>query len=183
MIRLFVGLDLPEPLRQSLALLSGGIPNARWEPAENLHVTLRFVGELEEPLAQALHDELDRIDARSFALTIAGFDAFARGHQAHTLWARVENNDGLSHLRDRIEAACVRLGLTPETRKFTPHVTVARLRGAPIHRLQDFLARNALFHAGPLPIRRFILFQSRLGRGGAVYTQEAEYWLNDPDLV
>lgn len=183
MIRLFVGLDIPDELRQRLALLSAGIPKARWEPPENMHVTLRFVGEVEEPVAEVLHDELEQIEAASFALTLAGFDHFSRGHQAHTLWAKVEKAPALLHLRERIEAACVRIGLAPETRKFTPHVTIAKLKGAPVHRIQDFLALHALFRAGPYDVRKFVLFQSHLGRGGALYTQEAEYWLRDDDMV
>ena len=127
MIRLFVGLELPAEVRERLRLLLSGIPYARWTPAENLHLTLRFIGEVDEVQAEAAHDALLGVDAAGFELTIRGCGAFDGGHRAQTLWAGVDRCDGLAHLHDKVEAAVVRAGLAPERRIFSPHITLARV--------------------------------------------------------
>lgn len=177
MIRLFVGLALPEIQRERLAALGGGIPNARWVAPETMHLTLRFIGEVDEGAGQDIHEALSALRAPAFTYELAGFDVFGGNSRAHTLWVGVERNPALIRLRDRVETAVVRLGLPPDPRKFSPHVTVARLRGVPVSRLKGFLAGNGLFHSGPIPCDRFTLFSSHLGRNGASYTAEAEYAL------
>lgn len=180
MIRLFVGLEPPAGVTERLAALSAGIPNARWVAPENMHVTLRFVGNVDEALAAELDAALAELKAPEFAFELAGFDTFSRGRDAHTLWAGVEKAPPLAHLRHKVEATAVRLGLPPEPRRFSPHVTVARLKAAPEAPLQDFLVRNALFRAGPVPCPHFTLFSSHLGRSGASYAAEARYPLHSP---
>lgn len=179
MIRLFVGVELPAEVRQRLAALGGGIPNARWVPEENLHLTLRFIGNVDEGVADEIAEALGQIGAPPFAITLAGFDTFKSGRHPHALWVGVERQPALSHLRDKVESVAVRCGLEPERRKFTPHVTVARLKDpAPPDRLQRFLAENGLFKAGPFPVEHFTLFSSHLSRNGAIYTVEATYGLD-----
>lgn len=180
MIRLFVGIALPDLLRERLAALGGGLPNARWVAPENLHLTLRFIGEVDEATGHEIHEALAAVRAPAFFFELAGFDLFGSGSRAHTLWAGVERNPPLAHLREKIESALVRLGLPPDTRKFSPHVTVARLNNVPAGRLRGFLAGNGLFRSGPVPCDRFTLFSSHLGRNGASYAAEAEYTLEGP---
>lgn len=175
MIRLFTGLSLPDDLRERLSAMQAGIPTARWVPPENLHITLRFIGEVDEPMAQAIHESLGEIHDPAFAITIQGIGLFDSGHRAHTLWAGVEKTPPLLHLRDKIESALVRLGLDPEGRKYSPHVTLAKLKGAPASKIQDFLHQYSLFQAGPIEVGRFVLFSSQLGRGHPIYTAEADY--------
>jgi 2'-5' RNA ligase len=175
MIRLFVGIELAEDVRQELAALCAGVPNARWVSPESLHVTLRFIGEVDQGVAQDVHDRLSDLQAPSFALALAGVGTFGSGRHPHTLWVGVERSAELEHLRDKVESAVVRAGLTPEARKFSPHLTLARFREAPGPRLGDFLGRHALFRLPPLTVGHFTLFSSHLGRGGAVYAAEAEY--------
>lgn len=175
MIRLFVGIELPEVVRARLAAFAGGIPNVRWIAPENIHLTLRFIGEVDEDVGHDVDEALAAVAAPAFAFELAGFDTFGNGRRAHTLWAGVERNPALVHLRDKVESALVRVGLAPETRKFSPHVTIARLNDAPVGRLKDFLARNGLFRSGPIPCDRFVLFSSHLGRSGATYAVEADY--------
>lgn len=174
MIRLFVGLPLPAELATRLEALGGGIPGARWIEARNLHVTLRFIGEVDEGMAAEIDETLAQLQAPGFSLTLDGFGTFGRTRPNH-LWAAVEKAPELLHLQAKVEAALARLGLVPEGRKYLPHVTLARFKDAPVGRIQDFIARNSPFHGGPWPVDHFVLFSSHLGRAGAEYQAEAEY--------
>lgn len=175
MLRLFVGLPLSSDIADRLDRLAAGIPNARWVDSANLHVTLRFIGEVAEGVAHDIHEALERIRAPAFAVEVGGLGAFESGRRPHTLWVGVERAPALTHLRDKVESAVVRAGLAPEPRRFAPHVTIARLKDAPARRVSEFLAGHGLFRAGTLQADRFVLFSSRLGHGGPVYTAEAEY--------
>lgn len=174
MIRLFAGLGLPAEVAARLVSLGGGIPNARWVEARNLHVTLRFIGEVEEGLAAEIDEELAQLSAPAFDLSLTGFGTFGRSTPNH-LWAAVDKAPGLLHLQAKVEAALSRLGLVPEGRKYLPHVTLARFKDPPVARVQDFIARNSPFAAGPWPVDHFIMFRSHLGRSGAEYEALAEY--------
>lgn len=174
MIRLFVGLSLPDELARRLETLGGGIPGSRWIEARNLHVTLRFIGEVDEGLAAEIDETLAEIRAPAFELCLDGFGTFGRSKPNH-LWAAVDKVPALLHLQAKIEAALARLGLVPEGRKYLPHVTLARFKDPPVPRVQDFIARNSPFHAGPWPVERFVLFSSHLGRNGAEYEAVADY--------
>ena len=178
-MRLFVALDLPWTLRQRLASLAGlGIPGARWVPPENYHLTLRFIGETPRYLAEEIDLALAALKAREFALTLAGVGTFAKGGRPPALWVGVERNPSLDHLRGKIETALQRVGLEPERRRFQPHVLLARLDGATEAKLASFVQAHNLLRAGPVWIRQFALFSSRLGNGPPVYDVEAEYDLS-----
>lgn len=174
MIRLFVGLPLPAEVADELGAKASGVPGARWVAPRNMHVTLRFIGEVEEGLAQEIHDGLSELDCPGFDLILSGFGFFG-SRQPHALWAGVEKTPGLVHLRDKVESCVVRLGLDPEPRKFTPHVTLARLKDTPPSRVQDFLSAHSPYQAGPFPVEAFTLFRSHLGRGGAEYEALESY--------
>lgn len=175
MVRLFVGLDFPETVRMRLASLAGGVPGARWVPAESMHLTLRFIGEVPDSHLDDIDMALSRITAPRLDLTLDGVGQFGMGAKARVLWAGVERSDNLAFLQSKVESALVRAGLGAEDRKFAPHVTLARLKDAPQHRVIRFLQDNALFRAGPLRIDHFVLFQSFLGREGSVYRPLREY--------
>ena len=174
MIRLFVGIDLPAEIRATLSALEIGLPGAHWVPEDNLHLTLRFIGEVSEAEAHDLHDGLTGVRAPAFALTIAGIGLFETGQRPHTLWASVAKCDALLRLQGKIESALVRAGCEREGRKFTPHITLARLRGTSMERLRPLLAAHALVRA-ETKVDRFTLFSSQLGGGDPIYTPEAEY--------
>lgn len=177
MIRLFVGIALPPAVKSLLGGLGSGIPNARWTPPDNLHVTLRFIGEVDEPTAELVHASLSGIHAPAFDLALSGCGAFAAGHRTHTLWAGVAPTAALLHLQDKVERAVVRAGLDPERRKYQPHVSLARLKTAPAGRIQAFIAGHNLLSA-VVRVESFVLFSSRLGHDAPVYTAEAEYRLD-----
>tara|TARA_R110000868_G_scaffold170440_5_gene405710 strand:+ start:174 stop:710 length:537 start_codon:yes stop_codon:yes gene_type:complete len=178
MIRLFVGLQLPEYVAARLQLLCNGLPGARWVEPANMHVTLRFIGEIDEPEAEGLDRWLAGVTAPSFDVELQGLGTFGQGHKIRALWTGVAPSSPLNHLQAKIESAVVRSGQSPETRRFTPHVTLARFaRPGPV-RLQSFVEGNNLFQAGPFHVDQFTLFESRLGKGGAVYTPLAHYELS-----
>lgn len=175
MIRLFVGLPLPPEVRRRLSFLTGGVPGARWEPPENYHITLRFIGEVEMGLAEDIDAELQRIQAPPFALSLAAVDHFGAADKARVIYAGVERSEMLLRLQGKVEGAVQRLGLPAEQRKFTPHVTLARLKDAPGPRVLAFRETHNLFRAGPFDVPEFALYSSHPGKGHAVYREEATY--------
>lgn len=176
MLRLFVGLELPEDIRARLASLGAGVPGARWTPEENLHLTLRYIGEVQEHEAEDVHDALSGVYTRRFDMTVAGVGHFESSGQVHTVWAGIEKNPELVALRERIDSALKRAGRPPAAeRRFIPHITLARLRDAPMSRVSAFLAANSLLRAGPIAVEHFTLFSSYLQNSGSIYQAEAEY--------
>ena len=172
MIRLFVAIELPDDVREALTHLQAGLPGAHWIPDENLHLTLRFIGEVQEPAVDELGEALWRIRAPGFRLALKGvgkFGGMSRRSPARLVYAGVEAGRELTDLAMRIEHAITDAGFAPETRKFHPHVTLARLRDTPPHRLGDFLAEHNLFQAPPFEVREFALFSSRQGKEASVY--------------
>jgi 2'-5' RNA ligase len=176
MIRLFVALEIPEEVRSSLFLLQGGVPGARWSTPEQYHLTLRFIGEVNEAAAGDIDDVLSTIAAPSFSLELAGVGEFG-GKLPRALWAGVRPSAELVHLQKKIETAMQRLGHAAEERKFTPHVTLARLRNSPREKVMEFVAHHSLFASGGFEVKSFALFSSLLGNAGAVYNVECSYLL------
>ena len=166
MIRLFVALDLPETVRERLVSLGGGVPGARWMTDGQLHLTLRFIGEVDDNEAHDIDDTLAAIRAPGFALELAGVGEFG-GKNPRALWAGVRANEALIRLQKKIETALQRIGVAPEERKFTPHVTLARLKGAPREKVIAFLSHHGLF----------VLFSSHTGHNGSIYHPERVYRL------
>lgn len=176
MIRLFTAIEIPESVRTRLSFLQGGVPGARWSPAENLHLTLRFIGEVDEATASDIDDMLSSVHAPAFELTLKGAGEFG-GRDPHALWVGVAPNETLMRLVAKIESALQRMGLAAETRKYAPHVTLARLRDAPIAKLREFLAAHAAFDSGPFAVRSFALFSSYPSSSGSLYRLERSYAL------
>ena len=176
--RLFIAIRPPEPVRDRLVDAMEGIEGARWVDEDNLHLTLRFVGEVEQPAANDLAAALGRIAWPRFALRIDGVGHFTRKSQATALWARVPASDPLEGLRQKVEAACEAAGLGRETRRFTPHVTLARLNrsSGPIG---GWLSAFGDIHAGPWQVADFILYESHLGHTGAFYEPVTVFGLRD----
>ena len=176
MIRLFVALALPDAVLDSLFALAYGVPGARWATREQLHLTLRFIGEMDGRDASAIDDALAAISAPRFALELKGVGEFG-GKNPRALWAGIEPNEALIHLQRKIETALQRIGLEAETRKFTPHVTLARLRGSPPGRVLNFLTDHALYRSAPFEVNAFTLFSSVLTSDGSHYAPERVYAL------
>ena len=177
MIRLFTAVPLPADVRQQLLLATGGVPRARWSEPRNMHITLRFIGEVDRGVAEDCALALETVAAAPFPLKISGVGQFGAGRNARLLWAGVEKSPALDHLRDKVESVLVRAGLEPETRKFSPHITLARLRDAPKEGLAGYLQTHAALQLGPFPVDRFILYSSWPGKEAPAYREEAVYAL------
>ena len=175
MIRLFVALELPAELRTQLAMLAGGIQGAKWVPPDNYHLTLRFIGEVENWRAQEVDDALANIRARPFELALSGAGLFEKAGRIQSLYISAERNETLGFLQCKIETALQRIGLQPERKKFTPHVTIARTGLAAPDKLISWVQAHNLFRAAPITVEHFTLFSSQLGKQASVYTPEVEY--------
>jgi len=173
MLRLFAGIALPPELKLRLSHLASGVPGARWVDPGNYHVTLRFIGDVDEGTASDIDAALARLRATRFTLTLAGVDAFG----SHSLYVGVAPEPVLMNLQAKIEQALIRLGLAPEGRKYSPHVTLARLKGRPKAKLAAYLAQHALFRAAPFDVTQFTLVASYLTKSGSIYEDQAEYAL------
>ncbi len=178
MIRLFAAIAVPHETALALTPLAGGVPGARWRPAENLHITLRFAGEIAETLAEDLDSALGTVSVAPFDVTLAGVGAFDDPTGVTAIWAGVEGSDRLGVLRGRCESAARRAGLAPDTRVWKPHVTLAYLSGAEPARVAAWSRAHNLLRLAPFRVDRFGLYSSRMGRaGGSAYTLERSYVL------
>lgn len=176
MMRLFVAIALPDPVADSLLMLQGGIPGARWSMREQLHLTLRFIGEVDGRDAAAIDDALASIRSPRFTLELKGVGEFG-GKNPRALWAGVREEAPVMHLQRKIESAVQRAGIAAEERKFSPHITLARLRGPPRDRVITFLSAHALYASIPFEVNNFILYSSTLTPNGSLYRPERSYSL------
>ena len=174
-MRLFVALSLPGEVRARLAMLANGLPGARWVAPDNLHLSLRFLGELGSAEAADVDAALAQVRAPAFDMTLSGVGHFGEGRNLRALWVGVASNPALVHLQEKVEKAAVRAGLAPESRKFKAHVTLARFKRNPGARLHRYLADHNLLRAGAIPVSDFKLYSSFLSSQGALYTAEAAY--------
>lgn len=178
MFRLFVGIPLPESVRDRLAGLCSGLPGARWVAPESMHVTLRFIGEVSGGDAEDVHEALSRIQSSAFELTVAGIGCFDSRRKVRSLWAGVEKEERLIRLHEKVESAIVRAGLEPDGRKFKAHVTLARFKSGGGPRIGSFIESNNPFVLPAFAVDHFTLFRSFLGREGPHYEALADYPLS-----
>lgn len=174
MPRLFTALEIPAPIAFSLSLLRGGLPGARWTDPDNYHITLRFIGDIDEPTADEIADGLARVARPGFALSLDGLGAFG-SRRPHALFAGVKSSPALRDLQAEHERIIQQIGLEPERRKFTPHVTLARLKGASEPDVAAYLGLRGDFRTAAFPVGRFVLLSSRASRGGGPYLMEEAY--------
>ena len=179
MPRLFVALPVPEDVSGDLVALQAGVPDARWVPPENFHVTLCFAGEVQGGVMRDLEEELSDIAGSRFPVGIAGVEQFSAGKQPRALVALVEKNDRLDWLQQKVTTVARNCGIEVDRRKFRPHVTLARFgAGAETgHHIAQFMASHSTFRTGPWLADHFALYSSRSGGGGRIYTEEAAYML------
>ncbi len=171
MPRLFVGLELPEMARMRLGLVRGPLPGAKWIEPENMHITLRFAGDVDNRQADELVGFLDGVEVAPFELMIREVGAFG-GRDPRIVWAGVEAGPELDILQRAVERACCSAGLAQEPRAFKAHVTLARLRGASPDVVARFLGSRGSLAIGPITVDRFVLFSSRPHVGGGPYVAE-----------
>ena len=174
MPRLFTGLEIPDDVANTLSLLRGGLVGARWISPENYHITLRFMGDIDDDIAADIYDALQNTGRAPFAITIEGLDVFG-GDKPRALVARVEPTPQLMELQAEQERLLRRMGLPAETRKFTPHVTLARLRDTSPFHVANYLGLSARLPPMRFIMDEFVVFSSRASVGGGPYIIEAAY--------
>lgn len=177
MHRLFVALRPPPVIRDALADIQDGVPGARWQDDEQLHLTLRFLGSVDRPVAEDVAAALAGVHAPAPAVALAGVGRFEQRGRTEALWAGLAPHDALAALHRKVDQALVRAGLAPETRAYLPHVTLARLpRGAGAEpEVAAWLQRNAALSSTPFVLPHLILYESHLGRAGATYEPVARW--------
>jgi 2'-5' RNA ligase len=177
MPRLFTGVEIPPDVGQALASLRGGLPGARWIDPDNYHLTLRFIGDVDDTTAREVASMLGRVRRDAFELRMDGLSSFG-GRKPRAVVAKVSGGQALIEVQAEHERLMQRIGLEPEGRKYTPHVTLARLRDSSSRDVAEYLAARGYFRTAAFQVSRFVLFSSRASIGGGPYVVEAEYPLN-----
>ncbi len=177
MHRLFVAIRPPQTIRERLLGLMGGVSGARWQSDDQIHLTLRFIGEVDRNVAEDIAIGLTAVRQASFELELSGIGAFSRRGQPEVIWAGVAPHEPLKALHKKIDQACVRAGLEPERRAYSPHITLARLkRGAgPVG---GMLEASGSVASPPFCVDSFALYESQLTPDGAVHTIIERYGLS-----
>ena len=176
MHRLFVAIRPPEEVRDLLIDAMDDSPALRWVGDEQLHLTLRFIGEVERPVANDIAAALDRVRSSNFQIRISGAGKFEK-RSGGALWAGVEPKTPVVGLAAKVERALQQVGLEPEHRAFSPHITLARWNRRNSEAVEAFLRRNSDLHSDPFDVDRFVLFESKLSRHGPHYEEIAAFAL------
>lgn len=174
MHRLFVALRPPREMRERLSDIQDGIEGARWQADDQLHVTLRYIGEVERPVAEDVAVALQGVHAPALDLALCGVGRFDAGRRGRAIWAGVTPQDAVAALHRKVDHALVRLGLPPEGRAFLPHITLARLNRAS-GSTDLFLGDHAGLRSPPVRFDQFLLYESHLAADGAWYEPIARY--------
>jgi 2'-5' RNA ligase len=178
MPRLFVAIDLPAGVRDRLSSMCCGLPGARWVDPDHMHLTLRFIGDVDSAVFTDVREALIDVCSESFSMQLGGIGFFPPRGQPRVVWVGVRKNQQLVLLRNRVEAVLVRVGLQPEGRKYSPHITLARLKNTPGPKAGAFLAHHGMFMSEEFPVNEFFLYSSVLNSKGAKHFIEEEYLLN-----
>ncbi|MCR5870878.1 MULTISPECIES: RNA 2',3'-cyclic phosphodiesterase [unclassified Sphingomonas] len=176
MHRLFVALRPPPAIRDRLTDLMDGVEGARWQGDDQLHITLRYIGEVDRRTAEDVATALSAIRFDLPPLRLDGCGTFDTKGRPNALWAGVAPRDALATLHKKIDRAMIRIGLEPEHRAYVPHITLARLAGS-AGPVDGFLARHAALTSPEFTVDHMALYESRLGHGGASYEPVERYAL------
>ncbi|WP_230768954.1 RNA 2',3'-cyclic phosphodiesterase [Sphingomonas sp. Leaf4] len=177
MHRLFVALRPPPAMRDRLLAIMDGVDGARWQDDAQLHLTLRYIGKVERPVAEDIATALQSVHGPAPMLALDGVGQFAQRHAGRALWAGVTPHDTVGALHRKIDRVLTTLGLPPEGRAYLPHITIARLN-ASTGPVDGFLHRHASLSLSPERFDQFTLYESHLGHDGAWYEPIARYPLD-----
>jgi RNA 2',3'-cyclic 3'-phosphodiesterase len=173
-MRIFIALDIPAEIRAGLSEYMESAralaPDARWARVEGLHVTLKFIGHVDDAVVEQIKAALRSIKAAPFEVKFTGVGFFPNPNAARVFWAGVDGGDALPHLASTIDAAMEKLGLAPETKPYHPHLTLARTSSRPLRELKPLLAEQPP-QFGTMTAREFFLYQSQPQKGGSKYTK------------
>jgi 2'-5' RNA ligase len=174
MPRLFAGLEVPSQVSSVLSMLRGGLPGARWVEPSDYHITLRFIGDVGNRTASEIDSLLADISRRPLAIKVAGLGSFG-GDKPHCVYADVEPTRELSDLQNEVDRLVRACGVDTDKRKFQPHVTLARLKGASSLDVAEYLSSRGWFPSQSFTAKRFVLFSARDSVGGGPYVVETSY--------
>ena len=177
MPRLFIAVDLTGTMKKNLETIFFGIPGARWVALDQLHLTVRFIGEVDGALFLDIKNTLEEISISPFDIQLKGVGHFPPRGTPRVIWVGLEKSESVQLLRKKIDGALLRIGIEPEGRKFSPHITLARLKNTPLQKVADFLSGNGLFSQEPFQIDDFKLYSSTLTPKGAIHKVERVYSL------
>ncbi len=169
--RLFVGLRPPRDIRADLMAIMGGIAGARWQRDDQLHLTIRYIGEVDRRTADDVALALSRLQMEAIDVALSGVGRFAKQGRTDTIWAGVTPGDTLARLHRKVDHAITELGLPSEGRAYLPHITLARLPRslAAEHDVDAFIAAHAGLSSAAFAFGHLTLFESELTRDGAAY--------------
>jgi RNA 2',3'-cyclic 3'-phosphodiesterase len=174
MPRLFAGLEVPSHVKSVLSMLRGGLPGARWIEPSDYHITLRFIGDIGNRTAQEIDSLLADVSRRPLQLRISGLGSFG-GDKPHSVFATVEPSRALTELQSEVDRLVRACGVEADKRRFQPHVTLARLKGASSLDVAEYLSLRGWFPSQDYAADRFVLFSSRVSTGGGPYIVETTY--------
>ena len=177
MHRLFVGIDPPSWIKTHLLAFMGGVTKARWQRQDQLHLTLRFIGEVDRHCANDIAAALDGLHHPAFNLALSGIGLFDRRGRPHTLWVGVSPQEPVKTLHNKIDQAIVRTGIAPEGQAFRPHITIARL-DPDVGSLNSIMANQGSVTSAPFRVNEICLYESQLTRDGPIYTIVERYPLD-----
>lgn len=183
MIRLFVAYDLPDDVRMLICGMGATIPGARAVPTDQLHLTLKFIGDVEESMLPDLREALSEVVSPPLLIKLQGVGHFPPRGNPKVLWCGISPTLETIQLRNSIEKALDAIGIPRERRKFSPHVTLARLRNSPLKRVTQFLAGNSMFETPTFRVDNFRLYSSVLSTRGAVHTVQAEFPMTEINSI
>lgn len=174
MPRLFTALEVPDTQRTALSLMQGGIPGARWIDPFDFHITLRFVGDVSPRTADDIVEALGRKNWPAPTIRLGELGAFG-SKKPTSLYASVSLSEELKVLQKGQERLMQQLGLAPDARRFTPHVTIARCRSTKPDDVARYLGQRGGVFAPAFRASRFVLYSARDSVGGGPYRLE-ECW-------
>lgn len=170
MQRIFIGLPIHKNIANQIATLQGGVPGALWVPPENYHISLRFIGEVDEIKKEDIAEALEEIAFPTFKISLQGIGIFTQKDNPHHLWLKPTPEEHLIKLYRKIETLLTNeLSIKAETRKFTPHLTIAKLKDANTEKVGQFMQWHNLFKTPEFEVTEYALFESHLTNNGPVY--------------
>lgn len=175
MIRLFVAIDIPDNIRMLVQNMGGSIPGAKPVPSRQTHLTLKFLGDIESILQDEIEFALATVQHEPITIAIRSVGHFPPRGTPRVIWAGVDPVQHIVKLRNKIEKNLADIGIARDKQKFSPHITLARLKNAPISRVTRFLAENSMLESPPFCVSTFQLYSSKLTPKGAIHTKEATF--------
>ena len=178
-MRLFVAIPLPESVKKQLTTLEKPIEGVRWQDSSQMHLTLRFIGSVNNETSEKVKSLLSEISHNSFEMAVNGLGQFPENGNPRVLWAGIEQHPDLMLLQEKVEDACVKSGLDAENRDYKPHITLAKVKEKRANNaVKSFINDHSNFRIKSIPVNEFILYHSKLSKEGAIHTAIQNYELN-----